>query len=124
DLSALYSTESATDDDDPGRSHGATPLSLRTIEQRSKIMFEQISNPLHAYICRGIFRDDFRVERVMALTHEHGRHSRSPDFFDRSQNAQLVVNEHVMFGRATALDIIEFLLFVHINQHAPLDGFK
>src|SRR5262249_55193272 len=38
------------------------------------------------------------------------------------QDTQFVVHKHVMFGRVALLDIVEFLLLVHVNEHTPGDS--
>src|SRR5947208_11086273 len=59
---------------------------------------------------------------IVSLPDKHSSHTRAPDFFHGGQDTQFVVHQYVMFGRVALLDVIKFLLLVHINQHAPGDG--
>jgi molybdenum cofactor cytidylyltransferase len=53
----------------------------------------------------------------VALPDKNGGHTRAPEFFDGCKDAQFVVNQNVMFGGIALLDVIEFLFFVHVNEH-------
>src|SRR5215470_15956739 len=61
--------------------------------------------------------------RIMSLPSEHGRHSRPPYIFDLSQNAQLIVNHHVMVSRMALLDIIQLALLVDVDQDVAIHRF-
>ena len=52
---------------------------------------------------------------------KHAGQACSPDLFRGSQNAKLVIDQDVMFGRVAFLDIAEFLLFVDVDEHAILN---
>src|SRR5436190_19931286 len=58
----------------------------------------------------------------MSLPNKNSSHTRAPDFFHGGQDTQFIVHQHIMFGGVALLDVIRFLLLVHINQHAPGDG--
>ena len=60
----------------------------------------------------------------MALADENRCDSGAPDFFDGGENAQFVVDEHVMVGRVATLDIFELLFFVNVNHGPPFDSFQ
>jgi hypothetical protein len=57
----------------------------------------------------------------VTLPDENGGHTRAPKLFRGGQNTQFVVHEYVMFGCVALLDIVQFLLLVRVNQHAPGD---
>ena len=57
----------------------------------------------------------------MALPNENSGYTGAPDFFHGGQDTQFVVHQYVMFGRLALLDIVKFLLLVHVNQHAAGD---
>ena len=65
--------------------------------------------------------EDFRIRGVVTLPNENSGHTRAPDFFHGGQDTQFVVHQYVMFGRLALLDIVKFLLLVHVNQHAAGD---
>src|SRR6185437_11275790 len=69
----------------------------------------------------GVLRHDRRVQRVVALTGEYRRHPLTPRLLHRIQDTQLVVDQHVVLGWEEALDVVQFLLFVDIDQHAVLE---
>src|SRR6266513_984875 len=58
----------------------------------------------------------------MSLPNKNSSHTRAPDFFHGGEDTQFIVHQHIMFGGVALLDVIKFLLLVHINQHAPGDG--
>ena len=86
-------------------------------------VIQEVSDSLNGDVCCGVFLQDFGIERVMALADEDGRDTVSPDFFYGCENANFVIDEDVMFGRATALNVFQFLFFVHIDQHVAVDSF-
>src|ERR1041385_1770729 len=87
-------------------------------EKVLELTVEQIANAIDRDICRRIGSDDLRIKRVMALPGKDGSHLRAPDFLYFSQDADLVVNQHVMTGREAAFDILQLLFFMDIDQHA------
>ncbi len=54
----------------------------------------------------------------MALAREHRRHAHAPGLLDRVQDAQLVVDQDVVPRRKEPLDVVQFVFFVHVDQHA------
>src|SRR5262249_25572270 len=65
--------------------------------------------------------DDGRIVRVLALARQDCRDPVAPDLFDRRQNARFVVDQDIMTRRVAALDILELLFFVDVDQHIALD---
>ena len=57
----------------------------------------------------------------MSLTREDGRQPVTPDPLHRCKNAQLVVYNNIMPGRVVALNVIQHLLLVHIDENAAFD---
>ena len=57
----------------------------------------------------------------MTLTREHGGDTIPPDLLDGIQDPQFVVNQHILFRRKPALDIIQLLLLVDVDQHPVID---
>jgi len=70
-----------------------------------------------------IFGQSFGIERIVALLGKYGRHAFAPDFLHRGQDAQFVVDQDVVIGRITLLDIIQLLFLVNVNQHIAIDRF-
>ena len=65
--------------------------------------------------------DLLRVERVVALPGKHRRHPAAPDLLHRIQDAQLVVDQHVVLGRIEPRDVVQLVLLVDVDQHAVLE---
>ena len=63
----------------------------------------------------------FGIASIAALLREHGRDAVSPEALDRRQDAQLVVDDNVVFSRKAPLDVIEGLFLVDIDQHTSID---
>ena len=61
------------------------------------------------------------VVRVVSLAREDGGHAGAPDLLDRGQDAQLVVDQHVVTGRVALLDVVQLLLLVDVDEHAAFD---
>src|SRR6516162_7072731 len=57
----------------------------------------------------------------MALAGEHRGEPLTPDLLHRREDAQLVIDHHVVPGRVTLLDRGEHLLLVQVDEHSPLD---
>ena len=60
----------------------------------------------------------------MALPHKDRSDARTPDFFDGGQDAQFVIDQHIMFGGIALFDIWQFIFLVHVNQHFAFDRFE
>ena len=82
---------------------------------------EKIADAFDRDIGRRQGADHFRIASVAALPREHGRDAVPPEALDRRQDAQLVVDENVVFGWKTPLDVIEGLFLVNIDQHTSID---
>ena len=54
------------------------------------------------------------------LPREHGRYALSPETLDCRQDAQLVIDDHVMVGRIAPLDIIQGFFLMDIDQHMSI----
>ena len=91
------------------------------VEQVGQVILQQVADALDADIGCGIAGERFRIGRVVTLPDENGANTRAPEFFARGQDSQFIVDQHVMFSRVALLDILEFLLLVHVNQHATGD---
>jgi len=62
------------------------------------------------------------IGRVVALAHEHRRHSIRPDMLDRRQQPQLVVDHDVVLRRVPPLHIREHVFLVDVNQDRAIDS--
>jgi len=60
--------------------------------------------------------------RVPSLLEEDRSHAALPHFLDRFQDAELVVDHHVMMRRIHALDVGKHLFFVDEDQHPTAEG--
>ena len=56
----------------------------------------------------------------LTLPGKYGGHAVAPGFLDRGQNTQFVVHQDVVLGRVTALDVIQRLLFMDVDEHMAL----
>jgi hypothetical protein len=54
---------------------------------------QQIGDPLDTDIGYWIIRENFLIDRVATLPNENRRHTRCPEFFDRGQDPDFVVND-------------------------------
>src|SRR5579884_4152232 len=90
--------------------------------QPRQVAIEQVPDMLDRHVRRREGAEHLRVVRIDALAREYGRHALSPEFFDRRQDTQLVVNKNVMLGRIAPLDVVEGLFLVDIDQHVSIDG--
>ena len=58
----------------------------------------------------------FRVVRVVALPRKYRGDARRPDLLHRGQDAQLVVDQHVVVGRVALLDVVQLLFLVDVDR--------
>src|SRR5919205_3591132 len=57
----------------------------------------------------------------MSLSRKDGRQTLSPRLLDGRQNPQLVVHQHVMLRRVTALYVCQLLLLMNVYEYVPAD---
>src|SRR5581483_8942496 len=76
-----------------------------------------LSDPLYAHIRRWILCKNCRVVRVMTLTRKYSRHAPAPYTLYCCQYAQLIIYQHIVYSRITALDILKLTLLMYINQN-------
>src|SRR5512140_2143681 len=95
---------------------------LTARKQRSQVIAEQVIDPFDHNVRRWVGGQFLRIMGVVPLAREDSRHLRPPDALHRGQDAQLVIHQDVVRGRATFCDIVQLLLFVNIDQHAAVDG--
>src|SRR5437763_5553169 len=67
-------------------------------------------------------RQDFGIVRVVALPWEHGGYPVAPDLLHRVEDAELIVDHCIVPSREPRLDVVQLLLFMHVDQHVALDG--
>jgi len=60
----------------------------------------------------------------MALAWKNGRDVGAPEFLDLGQNAQLVVDQHVMIRRVPSFHVVEFAFFMNIDKHLSVHGLE
>lgn len=60
----------------------------------------------------------------MALAHKHSGYARAPALLDGSENAQFVLDQHVVLGGAALRNIGEFFFLVQIDQDLASHRFK
>src|SRR6266436_6930458 len=68
-----------------------------------------------------IVGENFSIERIVALLGKYRRHPLAPDLLHCGQDAQLVVDEHVVVGGIEARDVIKLPLFVDVDEDAVLE---
>ena len=102
---------------------GVVLLPSSAAEECRQITIHQLANPLDRQIGRWIVADILRIERVVSLARKDRRQAISPDLLHRGQNAQLVVDHHIVVRRVTFLDVMEHVFLVNIDQHSALDRF-
>jgi hypothetical protein len=62
-----------------------------------------------------------RIVSIAALPREKGRDAVCPEALNRRQDAWFVVDEQVMFGRKTPLNLIEGLFVVDVDEHTSIN---
>jgi hypothetical protein len=62
------------------------------------------------------------VVGVVPLAREDRGHAGAPGLLHRGQDAQLVVDQHVVARRVALLDVVQLPLLVDVDEHAALDG--
>jgi hypothetical protein len=87
------------------------------------MVIEDLSDAVDSQVGWGMARKDLAIVGIMSLSHEHGGDAVPPNAFDRGQDVQFVVEHYVMLGWVPRSHIGEFLLFVHIDEDSPLNGF-
>ena len=88
-----------------------------------KLEVQQIANALDARVGWRESSHDLWIMGVMSLAHENGRHPHSPDLLDGCEDAELVVNNDIMRRRIPCFYVGQLMLFVHVNQRAPVNRF-
>lgn len=88
------------------------------LEQRANVGIEQRPDAFDAEIGRRIGGNNGRIQCVVPLTREDGRQAMLHDPLHGRENAQFVVDHHVMPRRIVALHGVEHLLLVDVDQHA------
>src|SRR5262245_59697197 len=91
-----------------------------SLPERPKVVMEQVADSLDRHVRRRAGRH-LGGAGVMALAYEHGRLARVPDPLHRGQDAQLVVDEDVVLGGKSSLDVVELAFLVDVDQDAALD---
>src|SRR5262249_42418003 len=91
----------------------------RRVEQRGEIVAEQFTYAFDRHVG---WRTVGHVggAGVMALARKHRRQARAPDALDGGQDAQLVVDEHVVLGGMPSLDILELAFLVNVDEDTAL----
>jgi len=101
---------------------GAQPESAWT-----KVRFpqpEHIGDAAHRKIGGREFRDEFTVESIVALANEDGNDAVAPFSFDRGEDADFVIEEHVTSRREAVLDISQLAFLVNVHQSVAMDRFQ
>ena len=62
-----------------------------------------------------------RIVSVAALPREYRRDAVPPEALDRGQDARLVIDQYIMLGWKTALDVVERFLFVDVYEYPSAD---
>src|SRR5262249_42227830 len=87
----------------------------------SQIVSHQVSDTRQIDVRRRILGKGLCIVRVVALFRKYGGNAFTPDLLYLGQDAQFVIDEHVMIGRVETFDIFEFLLLVNVNEHTIID---
>ncbi len=82
---------------------------------------EEVADRIDRDVGRRVRRKQVRVVRELPLLREHGRDALSPVQLRGGEDPHLVVDEHVPLGRKAALDVVELLLLVNVDEHGVDD---
>src|SRR5579883_744888 len=93
---------------------------VQSLLEVSCVQRQQIANVVQGDLRRRIFGQQFRIARVMTLSHKNRGQPLAPMLFQRIDHAQLVLDDHIMPGRKAPLDIVQHGLLVHVDQYAAL----
>jgi len=93
-------------------------------EQVGQIVGKEIGDTFHSDIRRWIGRESCRIERKLSLPGKDRSYTASPGVLDGREDAQFIIDQHVVVSRISVRDIFECLLLVNIDENLPLDGFK
>src|SRR5919198_1370646 len=88
-------------------------------EQRRQVVLQQIAVRLDGDVRRRVL-SRLRGMRVMTLPRKDGGETFAPDSFHGGEDSNLVVHQDVALRRIAALDILELLLLVDVDQDASL----
>ena len=99
-------------------------ISFARPEQGGQIVLHQVADAVDGDVRGRILRQGFGVVGVMSLTRKDGREATAPGFLHGCQDAQLVVDQHIVLGRVAFFDVLQLLLLVNVDQHPALDGLE
>jgi hypothetical protein len=94
--------------------------SARRVQQRGHVVGREVADPIDGHVRRRMACDVGR-RGVVPLAREDRRQPLAPVLLDGGQDPDLVVHEHVVGRRMAALDVVELLLLVDVDEHAALD---
>src|SRR5262245_19689515 len=91
-------------------------LGLLLLEQCRQIVFEEIANAGELDIRRRMPRQLAAIVRVVTLLGKHRRDAFTPDFLDRGQDAQFVIDQDIVIGGVETPYVFQLLLLVDIDE--------
>ena len=90
--------------------------------QSGDVDCQQIADPFDCQIGGRIGRNSRRVIRECALAWKNRRDTVAPRRLEGAEDAQFVVDQHIMPCGISALDVVQCVLLVDIDQNPVVDG--
>src|SRR5689334_19976129 len=88
--------------------------------ERGRIVVEEVTDAVDGHVGGGIVAD-VGLASVVALARKDGRQARAPVTLHRREDADLVVDQHVVRRGEAVLDVVELLFLVDVDQHPAVD---
>src|SRR6185369_15244237 len=82
-----------------------------------KCVVQQLTHALNRDVRLWILRDFGSIQCIVPLARENGCHPRSPELFDRGEQAHLIVDHDVVLSIKPRFNIVEFVLLMNVDQH-------
>src|SRR5579872_1914131 len=93
---------------------------LFSLQKRLQIAVKQVSDPAKLDVGGRILGQGLRVEGIVTLFRENGRDFVAPDFLDRVEDTQFIVDQYVVIGGVEAFDIVQLAFLVNVNEDAAV----
>ena len=93
------------------------PLCRSSANKGTQVISKQIPNTIHCHVGLREGGESLGIMRILSLSRKYRGHAVAPGVFHSSENAWLVVHQHVMQCRVTNLDIVQREFLVDVNQN-------
>src|SRR5215471_1866278 len=91
--------------------------------QARQVILQQLADAVDGNVGGRIFSQGFGIVGIVALAGEDRGYLCSPDLFDGAEDAQLVIDEHIVRGGEASFHVVQLLLLMDINQNVAIHSF-